>query len=180
LSILHRTAEHLRADTTGRTVYGLAVPYGVETEVSDGIGHTYRERFAPGAFQRSIQHRSGKVRLFVGHEQRKLPIGRATELREAPDGLHVAFVIADTREGAEILGLVRDGIVDSFSIGFRPVTDRQERGVVVRTEAALIEVSLVGIPAYEGATVAGIRSQTPASITSAAALRRLAIRPDWI
>ena len=57
-----------------------------------------------------------------------------------------------------MLTLVRDGVLDSFSVAFRPVRDRRENGVIVRAEASLSEVSLVGQPAYEGALVAGIRA----------------------
>lgn len=122
-SILHRTAELIRADESGRTVFGLAVPYGVATEIRE-YGSSYTERFAPGAFARSIEERGSKVRLFVGHESRRLPIGRATELREAADGLHAAFHIPATREGDDALALVRDGVVDSFSVGSKGVQSK--------------------------------------------------------
>lgn len=148
----------LTADQTGRTIYGLAVPYSRTTTVNDGRGD-YQEQFAPGAFQRSIQERGHKVRLFVQHDTRKLPIGKATQLEEHPDGLHVAFHVARTRDGDEALELVSSGTVDGFSIGFRGLRDhRAADGTVVRTEAALNEVSLVHSPAYADATVAGIRS----------------------
>lgn len=156
-AILHRTAELIRADDTGRTVFGLAVPYGEITEIRE-FGQSYREKFAPGAFSRSIAERGHKVRLLVSHDARSLPIGKATELREAADGLHAAFHVAATREGDDALELVRSGTVDAFSIGFRPIRDRQDGGVTVRIEAALVEVSLVGFPAYEGAAVAGVRT----------------------
>lgn len=95
----------------------------------------------------------------ASHDQRRFPIGRATSLVEADDGLHGAFQIPATREGDDILELVATGTLDSFSIGFSPVRDRRDGDVLVRTEAALREVSLVALPAYEGAQIAGIRSQ---------------------
>ncbi|MGI5192267.1 HK97 family phage prohead protease [Streptomyces sp. CA-288835] len=176
--ILHRTAELVRADETGRTVFGLAVPYGVDTDIREH-GSSYIERFAPGAFARSIDERGSKVRLFVGHEARRLPIGRATELREASDGLHAAFHIPATRDGDDALELVRTGVVDAFSIGFRPIRNRQDGDVTVRTEAALIEVSLVGIPAYEGAAVAGVRTASPALSVDVARRRLDLILKTW-
>lgn len=174
-SILFRTAE--LTPGSGRTVYGTAVPYGQVAEVSDG-GRPYRERFEFGAFDRSIRERGSKVRLFTGHETRKLPIGRAVELREQSDGLHAAFEIAATRDGDDALELVRSGVVDSFSIGFRGIRDRRDGDVVVRTEAALMEVSLVGLPAYPGASVAGVRSPQSLVISRSVAEARLALL-DW-
>lgn len=166
--ILYRTAPLLRADMpTGRTIHGLAVPYGVETDVGG-----YTERFQYGTFAKSIRQRGDKVKLFTGHQHQKLPIGRATDLRETADGLHAAFLVSDTRDGNEALQLVRDGVVDSFSIGFKPITDQRDGNVVVRTEAALMEVSLVGIPAYPGAVVAGVRSQ-PQNLSVDIARRRI-------
>jgi uncharacterized protein len=58
------------------------------------------------------------------------------------------------------------------SIGFRGIRERRDGDVRVRTEVALIEVSLVGMPAYEGALVGGVRSQSLV-IPRAVAERRL-------
>lgn len=155
---LLRVAElSLRAEGDGRTVYGRVVPYNVEATVNDGRG-PYREMFAPGAFSRSIEQRSHKVRLMVNHETRQLPIGRAEALTEQDDGLYGSFRVSETRAGEEALTLVRDGVVDSFSVGFHGIQHRNVSGVTVRTEAALREVSLVGFPAYEGALVGGVRA----------------------
>lgn len=158
-------------------MFGTVVPYGQVAEVSDGGGRLYQERFEFGAFERSIRERGSKVRLFDSHNTRRLPIGRAVELREHSEGLHAAFEIAATRDGDDALELVRSGTVDAFSVGFRGVRDRRDGDVVVRTEAALMEVSLVGLPAYAGAAIAGVRSQSlviPRSVAQA----RLALL-DW-
>jgi HK97 family phage prohead protease len=161
----------VRADPQGRTIFGLAVPYGSPAEVNDGRG-PYREQFAPGAFSRSIQERGSKVKLFTQHDTRKFPIGRATELSERPDGLHVAFRIPNTRDGDEALELVSSGTVDGFSIGFMPLRDRTEPdGTVTRVEASLREISLVHSPAYGAALVAGVRSSRPPLSTRVAAAR---------
>ncbi|MEU2035153.1 HK97 family phage prohead protease [Nocardia amamiensis] len=154
----------------GRTVFGRVVPYGQVVEISE-YGDTYREKFAPGAFARSIRERGAKVKLFTGHDTRRLPVGRAVELNERADGLHASFDIASSRDGDDALELVRSGVVDAFSIGFRPLQHRMDGDVVVRTEAALMEVSLVGLPAYPGAEIAGVRSQLV--IPRAVAERRL-------
>jgi uncharacterized protein len=176
--ILYRSAE--LTPGTGRTVHGIVVPYGQTAEVSDG-GVPYPEKFVFGALTRSIAERGNKIRLFTGHDTRRLPIGKATELREAGDGLHAAFEIADTSDGRDALELVRSGVVDGFSIGFRSIRHRMEGNTVVRTEAALMEVSLVGLPTYPGALVAGVRSQQTYPVightVAAARLRLLRLHP---
>lgn len=177
MSILYRSSADLTPGS-GRTVYGTVVPYGAVAEVSDGGSRPYRERFEFGAFDRSIRERGSKVRLFTGHETRKLPIGRAVELHERSEGLHAAFEIAATRDGDDALELVRSGVVDSFSIGFRGIRERIDGDVVVRIEAALMEVSLVGLPAYAGAAVAGVRSPQSLVIPRAVAEARRSLM-DW-
>jgi hypothetical protein len=67
--------------------------------------------------------------------------------------------VSRTNAGDEALELIRDGVVDAFSVGMKPVQEREpRRGYVERTEVKLLEASLVGFPAYEGARIAGIRS----------------------
>ena len=174
MTILYRSAD--LSATTGRQIYGVAVPFDTTITVHEG-GREFREEFAFGSFARSIRERGHKVKLLTQHDTRKLAVGRAVELREQPDGLHAAFEVAKTRDGAELLELVEAGVVDSFSVGFTPIRDRQRGGVVVREEAALREVSAVNFPAYEGALIGGVRSQTTV-IPRSVAQARLAVF-DW-
>ena len=171
--ILFRTAD--LAPGAGRTVHGIAVPFGQVAEVSDG-GRPYREQFEFGAFRRSIAERGHKVRLFGNHQTRQFPVGRAVELNEQRDGLHCAFEIASTRDGDDALELVRSGTVDSFSVGFSSIRDRMDGDVLVRVEASLREISLTAMPAYSGAAVAGVRSQLVISRSLAQARLRVL---DW-
>lgn len=154
----------IRSDGTGRTVHGILVPYGVVARVSDG-GPAYDEEFAPGAFTRDIQARNGDYRgvKFLYQHDRTAPIGVAVELREDASGLFGAFKISSTSRGDEVLELLRDGVLDSFSIGFRPIDPAPDAGIpaggrVIRTKAALRETSVVTFPAYAGAVVAGVRA----------------------
>lgn len=174
MSILYRSAD--LSATTGREIYGVAVPFG-QTIVVHEHGREYREEFAFGSFARSIRERGHKVKLLTQHDQRRLAVGKAVELREESDGLHAAFEVARTRDGEELLELVEAGVVDSFSVGFTPIRDRQRGGVVVREEAALREVSAVNFPAYEGALIGGVRSEHLV-IPRAVAAARLDIM-DW-
>lgn len=175
--VLHRDIGDLvlRSDGDGRTVHGVVVPYNQTTTIHDSEGE-YEERFLPGAFARSISQRGSKVRLLVNHLAReRLPIGKATLLREDAAGLYAEFQVSKTRDGDEALTLIQDGVVDGFSVGFLPI--RQRRGedhAVERVEAALREVSVVAFPAYEGAAIAGVRSIDPRSLAGEVALLELA------
>lgn len=175
MTLYRATSSLIRADGNGRTVFGIAVPFGQEAEVDDGYG-PYHERFEFGAFARTIRERGDKVKLFAVHSAaRKLPIGRAVDLSEQPDGLHASFDVANTRDGDDAIELVRSGTVDSFSIGFRPMRERQDKDVTVRTEVSLTEVSLVGVPAYSGALVGGVRSGATGNLSVDVASRRLTL-----
>jgi len=55
---------------------------------------------------------------------------------------------------------LRDGVLNKMSVGFAPVKDRKEDGVVVREEVALKEVSIVSFPAYNNADVLSVREDT--------------------
>jgi len=151
----------VRADATGRTIAGIFVPWDREARVSDG-GPFYREAFQRGALAKTIQERGDRVKFLSQHNSRTNPLGVAKVLREDAAGAYGEFVVSRTQAGDEALELVRDGALDSFSVGFTPVKHEKRNGVVVRTEVALREVSLVTFPAYEDARVAGIRAELDA------------------
>ncbi|MFF0501622.1 HK97 family phage prohead protease [Nocardia aobensis] len=150
----------------GRTIHGLAVPFGEVTEVRDSYGPPYKETFVRGAFTRTIAERGNKLRLLAQHDGRSFPIGTPVSLAETDAGLAVAFRLSRTSAANDALELVRDGTVTGFSIGFVPIRDRVVDGVTQRLEVSLREVSLVAEPAYGGAQVAGIRSAQPSHNTS--------------
>ena len=92
-------------------------------------------------------------------------IGKLTDMRREEDGLHIVAKLADTESGREAAELVREGVYDGFSIGFRPVENRiidSDDGVteVHRRAIDLFEVAVTGIPAYPAAEITGQRSQT--------------------
>lgn len=92
-------------------------------------------------------------------------IGKLTDMRREADGLHVVAKLADTEGGREAAELVREGVYDGFSIGFRPVENRiiaSDDGVteVHRRKVDLFEVAVTGIPAYPAAEITGQRTQT--------------------
>lgn len=139
-----------QADGDGLTLAGIAVPFNTEYKLFDG----YREVIDPDCD-------FGERNVKLAREHGEL-IGRITEQTREPDGLHITARIADTPQGREVADLVREGVYDAFSIGFKPISNTVEQrddGVTVvhRTAVELFEVSVTGIPAYTGAQITGQR-----------------------
>lgn len=157
----------------GRTIFGLSVPFGVSIEMFDWWDGEYTEDFARGSFAKTITERGDKVKFLGQHDSRsQMPLGKATVLREDPAGLYSEFRVSKTQRGDELIELVRDGAMDSLSIGFVPVSETQTKTDgklhITRTEVSLREVSAVTFAAYDGtATIDGVRGAHPASALSA-------------
>ncbi len=134
----------VRAEQEERTLTGVAVPYNEVINIGG-----MEERFERG----SIPSVDG-VKLFYGHKE---PIGKVIRGEETEDGFVVEARISETERGNEVLTLMRDGVLNKMSVGFQPVKDRKEEGVVVREEVALKEVSIVSFPAYKNADVLAVR-----------------------
>jgi HK97 family phage prohead protease len=147
----------VRADTDGRTICGICVPYDVEQRIHP----TLTEVFRRGAFA-NVARAAHRVKLLVGHDAQALPIGRATLLREDERGLYGEFRVSKGQRGDDILELVRDGALSQMSVGFQPLKDkRRSDGVIERLAAHLAEVSLVTFGAYgQAASVVGVREES--------------------
>jgi HK97 family phage prohead protease len=137
-------------DAEERTIVGLAVPYGQEIELTGNL----KERFEAGAIE-SVDD----VKLFYGHEE---PIGKVIEGRDTPEGYEIIAKISDTPRGNEVYTLLQDDVLNRFSVGFFPVKDRKEGQTIVRELVDLKEVSVVPFPAFEGAKITEVRSESEA------------------
>ncbi len=135
----------VRADLEERTITGLAVPYGQSAD----IGGVYQERFVPGAIENVDD-----VKLFYGHEE---PIGKVLTGRDTEQGYEVTARVSETARGNEILTLMRDGVLNKFSVGFIPLESERDGSTVTRTKVSLREISVVPFPAFAGATITEVR-----------------------
>jgi hypothetical protein len=146
----------LRAvDPDARTITGIVAPYdAVSYMTPDPAG----ERIMRGAFKKSIAQRGNRVLLCRSHNHDR-PIGMARDWIDADAGLSATFTVRAGVAGDEALEDARDGYLGGLSVGFKPlVQSRGQDGAREIREAALLEVSLVSIPAYEGARVLAVRS----------------------
>ena len=128
-----------------RTITGLAVPYNQEASIGGGI----QERFAPGAID-SVED----VKLFYGHEE---PIGKVVSGRETEAGYEITAKVSNTARGEEVLTLMRDGVLNKFSVGFMPIEQDSDGSLITRTLVDLKEVSVVPFPAFAGANITEVR-----------------------
>lgn len=136
----------------GTRIEGIAVPFGQRI----GLWRGAAEEFAPDC------DFGDTTRTKLSRDHGRL-IGKVTNATREADGLHITASISDTAEGRDAVQLIRDGVLDSFSVGFMPVTtDKRTEGdtsVYVRRAVKLLEVAVTGIPAYTGAAITGQRDQ---------------------
>jgi len=138
----------LRAETAteDRIVRGIAVPFNDPVDVGG-----YKEMIAPNA----VMPRDN-IKLFYGHDE---PIGRVIDSKDTDAGWSITAKISETSRGNEVYTLLKDGVLDRFSIGFMPMEENEDKdGTIVRTKIDVREVSIVPIPAYEGAKVEEVRN----------------------
>lgn len=120
-----------------------------------------------GVLLMGLEHEAG-----IGIGQSGRPVvtrrvaGRSTKVWEADDGPHVAFRVARTQAGDEILTLAEDKIIRGVSVEFAEVpggtatVNRGGRRVRVHNRVAISGASMTYRPAYgEQAAVLAVRSQ---------------------
>ena len=148
----------VRLDAETREVSGIAVPYGQTADIG-----TYQEQFVPGAI-RSVED----VKLFWQHSE---PIGKIIEGRDTEAGFEIRAKISDTPRGQEAYTLLKDGVINKFSVGFMPLEQTRDGSLVTRTLVDLKEVSLVNFPAFIGASVSEVREESTVAEVVADSIR---------
>ncbi|GAA0959137.1 HK97 family phage prohead protease [Frigoribacterium faeni] len=149
MTAIETRSVELRADADSGVVEGIAVPWNERAT----IGGRFEEMFERGSIDAT------DVKLFWQHRE---VIGKVIASEDREDGLFIRAQISDTTQGRDARALLKDGVVDRFSVGFIPVEQRTEDdGLIVRTRVDLREVSAVTFPAYSGATITEAREATP-------------------
>lgn len=128
--------------------------------------NSYREFVDEGAFEETIEERGPRLRDgLTGPETRSKikylwqhdtdePMGIPMILKEDDIGLFHSTSIIDTPTNQERLQLIRHGVVDGFSIGFKTLDFRyDDEGFQHKTKIKLYEYSSVTFPADEHALV---------------------------
>lgn len=134
----------------------------------------FRERIAPGAFNKTLQE--ADVRGLLNHDPNYV-LGRSKaetlELTEDTRGLRFSVTPPDTQWARDLLVSIQRGDINQMSFGFRKIKDTwgqglaDEQGRVLKErtllEVALYDVSVVTFPAYP-ATEAGLRAWNPVEL----------------
>ena len=130
-----------------REISGLAAPYG------ETISHGGKKvRFEKGMFSGAES-----AHLYFNHEE-GMPIGKVFHIEDTDAGLQIKARISKTPKGDEVYTLLRDGVLDKFSVGFIGQQFRQDDDVTVWEKVDLHEVSVVPRPAFQNAAVAQVHS----------------------
>jgi HK97 family phage prohead protease len=135
-------------DTPSRIIEGVAVPYNVIATVSGGE----QVMFLPG----SLPIDGKAPRLLEQHDGSKI-IGIVTARMDDEEEMRYAARISATKQGDDVIELIKDGALDSVSVGVDPIdAEYNDAGVLVISKAAWRELSIVAEPAFEGATIDSI------------------------
>jgi HK97 family phage prohead protease len=149
-------------------------PVNEWTEINSAWEGRFMERFAPGAWKKTIKERTAKIRALFQHGQDPQigdkPLGPFHRLEEDENGGYAEVKLLDTTYNRDLIPGLKDGLYGAshrFGVVRASEDQRPERsdynpdGIkeVTITEARLHELGPVTFPAYQGAT-AGMRSMT--------------------
>ena len=138
------TAQAGNEDEPAR-IAGIAVPWDVVATVSDG----QQVRFSRGAFDTGQK----PAKLIENHDLTQLR-GVVDTLVDGDDGLEFEATLADTRASRDAVALLKAGAYDAVSVGAQPTKfTTNAEGVMTVTEATLVELSLIAVPAFQEAVI---------------------------
>jgi len=133
-----------------RRIDAIAVPYNVFATVSGG----QEVMFKPG----SLPVDGKAPRVFMYHDSTK-PVGIVAERVDTDEAMLASMRISRTALGDEALVLAADGVMD-VSVGVNPIEFTEDKqGRIIVTKAEWMELSLVPIPAFAGATITEVAAQ---------------------
>ena len=142
-------------------IVGRAAVFGqTSLPLSTKHGTKFVEQIAPGAFKRSLAGQ-GDILALVEHDPRQI-LGRRSagtlKLTEDDKGLAFELTPADTTAARDAIANIDHGNIRGMSFGFGTPEDtweKREDGMSLRTLTSipLAEVSVTGLPAYEGTEV---------------------------
>ena len=139
------TVSAAAGEPTGeRRIDAIAVPWNTFATVSDGTEVMFKEGSLPV---------DGKApRVFMYHDSSQ-PVGIVSERVSTDEAMLASMYISRTSAGDDALVLAADGVMD-VSVGVNPREfSYDDQGRMIVTAADWMELSLVPIAAFEGATI---------------------------
>nr|WP_321457695.1 HK97 family phage prohead protease [uncultured Cohaesibacter sp.] len=148
------------------------MPSALESVSDDGLFEGYACLFGkedlghdviqPGAFANSLRMRGLEgIKLLYQHDPAQ-PIGQWLTIREDEKGLFVRGKLAtEVTKAREILSMMKAGILDGLSIGFRTVRGSKDpnNGIRKLLELDLWEISIVTFPMQPDARISSVKSE---------------------
>ncbi|WP_018266514.1 HK97 family phage prohead protease [Methylosinus sp. LW4] len=152
----------------------LPIEFDAKAVKDDGTFEGYASTFGnvdsgydcvmPGAFTRSLLERpAARIKMLWQHD-RTQPIGVWTDAVEDSKGLFVkgALLVPSIKQAAECHALMKAGVIDSMSIGYKTMeADFTQSGVRQLKEVGLFEISMVTFPMNDQATVTTVKEFNP-------------------
>jgi HK97 family phage prohead protease len=144
------------------------------------------EVIKPGVWQRAIE-KAKEIHFYAEHDKNKILSSTrngSLQLREDENGLYMTATISPTSWGKDYYQLIKDGILQNMSFGFRAIKDSWrnmgDHFQRVVDEVELFEVSVVRDPAYASSTISArgidlVEDEVPSSELN---LRTIEIRSD--
>ena len=139
------TVSAAAGEPTGeRRIDAIAVPWNTFATVSDGTEVLFREGSLPV---------DGKApRVFMYHDSSQ-PVGIVSERVSTDEAMLASMYISRTQAGDDALTLSADGVME-VSVGVNPREfSYDDQGRMIVTKADWMELSLVPIAAFAGATI---------------------------
>ena len=144
------TVQAKKGEDGERRIDAIALPYNVFATVSGG----QEVMFKPG----SLPVDGKAPRVFMYHDSTK-PVGIVAERVDTDEAMLASMKISRTALGDEALVLAADGVMD-VSVGVNPIEFTEDKqGRIIVTKAEWMELSLVPIPAFAGATITEVAAQ---------------------
>lgn len=147
-------------DSSGRRmVEGIAVPYG------EPLSRPHRSGARFQVFEKGAARFRPNAQLFYGHDHLTggLPVGRvlSEEVQHLDEGAAISAALSVTPKGEEVYVLLKDGVLDRFSIGFYDVAGylSEDGDTWHHTEVEVFETSVVPDPAYQTAAIKSVLHQ---------------------
>lgn len=135
------------------------------------------ERISKGAWTNAIT-RAKEIHFLAEHDKDKILASTrngSLELREDEEGLYMKATISPTSWGKDYYQLIKDGILQNMSFGFRSIKDKWKNAGThyerIVSELDLFEVSVVRDPAYSSSQISArgidlVEEEVPEDITN--------------
>lgn len=120
-----------------------------------GVIDHQRDMVMRGAFSEALAKPNSEIKLLWQHQWQE-PIGKIDVLYEDAHGLYIeAQLLLDVARAKEAYVLLKEGVLNGLSIGYRPERFRMDAdtGVRMLSDVTLYEISLVTMPANPEARI---------------------------